>query len=81
MICMEKLKKIRRIFAGLTVIFILLLIVVMLVCAITGSKYFWAALFFMFMVPCVLWIFMWFSGILIKKTEDEAETDNSSKQG
>ena len=78
MIRMEKLKKIRRIFAGLTVLLIFLLIVAMLICAITGSKYFWAALFLMFMVPCILWVFMWFSGILVEKTEDETEIDNSS---
>lgn len=76
---MEKLKKIRRILALLSVVFIVVLIIVMLVCAVTGSKYFWAALFFVFMVPFVLWVFLWFSGVVRKKAEEDEDEENATR--
>lgn len=58
------MKKIRQIVAWITIIVIIGLIIGAVVCAITGSKYFFGMLFLAFAVPIVLWIFMWFTHLV-----------------
>lgn len=58
------MKKIRQIFAWITVIVIIGLIIATLICGITGSEYFFGMLFLMFVVPVVLWVFMWFTHLV-----------------
>lgn len=63
------MEKIRRIIALLTVLVIIALVIVTLVCAITGSPYFFAMLFLTFTVPLILWVFMWFIRLLNKEDD------------
>lgn len=58
------MQKIRRIVALLSVFFIIVLIIATIICAITGSKYFFAVFFLMLAVPVVLWVFMWFTRLV-----------------
>jgi len=56
--------KVRRATAWITIIVIIGLIIGTLVCAITGSRYFFGMLALSFFVPIVLWVFMWFSKLV-----------------
>lgn len=58
------MKKVRRIVALLTVIVIVALVIGTLICAISGSRYFFGMLFLSFAVPVVLWVFMWFTRLV-----------------
>lgn len=56
--------KIRRIVALLTVLLIIILVIGTLICAFLGSPYFYGMMFLTFVVPVVLWIFMWFTHLI-----------------
>lgn len=56
--------KIRRIVALLSVVFIIGMIIATIICAITGSKYFFTVFFMMLATPVVLWVFMWFTRLV-----------------
>lgn len=58
------MKKIRQIFAWITVVVIIGLVIATLICGITGSEYFFGMLFLMLVVPLVLWVFMWFTHLV-----------------
>ena len=58
------MEKLRRIFAIISVIFIVAIIILMFFCGLTGSKYFWGVLFLTFFIPCILWVFMWFYKVI-----------------
>ena len=58
------MKRVRQIVACGTVAVILCLIIGTLICAVTGSKYFFGMLFLMIVVPVVLWVFMWFTRLV-----------------
>lgn len=58
------MKRVRQIVACVTVTVILCLIIGTLICAVTGSKYFFGMLFLMIVVPVVLWVFMWFTRLV-----------------
>lgn len=78
------MKKVRQIVALLTVIVIVALVIGTLICAITGSKYFFAMLFLTFAVPVVLWVFMWFTRLVNGESEviskKDMETLKSNKE-
>lgn len=63
------MKRLRRIVAGLTVVFIVALLIGTLICAITGSKYFFGMLVLTLVVPVVLWVFMWFTHLIHNDSE------------
>ncbi len=63
------MKKARRIVALLTVIVIIALVIGTLICALTGSKYFFGMLFLTIAVPVVLWVFMWFTHLVHGQSE------------
>ncbi|MDE6434266.1 MAG: hypothetical protein K2L07_08550 [Lachnospiraceae bacterium] len=63
------MKKVRRIVAMLTVMVIVALVIGTLICAIIGSKYFFGMLFLTFVVPVVLWVFMWFTKLINGESE------------
>lgn len=67
--------KIRRITALLTAVLIVLLVIATFVCAITGSQYFFGMLALTFIVPIVLWVFMWFTKLANDKSELSIEKD------
>lgn len=70
--------KIRRFTALATVIVIIGLIIGTIICAVTGSRYFFGMLFLMIVVPVVLWVFMWFTRLVSgtdKASEDDTVTD------
>ena len=69
------MKKVRRIVALLTVIVIVALVIGTLICAISGSRYFFGMLFLSFAVPVVLWVFMWFTRLV----NGEAGTEPSDR--
>lgn len=71
--------KIRRITAMLTVVVIVVLVIATLVCAITGSQYFFGMLALTFLVPIVLWVFMWFSGLINGNKENSEEMKDKDK--
>lgn len=78
------MKRVRQIVACATVAVILCLIIGTLVCAITGSKYFFGMLFLMIVVPVVLWVFMWFTRLVngdsdVISKEDMEALENSKK--
>lgn len=58
------MKKIRQVVAGITVLVLIGLLIGTLVCAITGSSYFFGMLFLTLVVPVVLWVFMWFTKLI-----------------
>ena len=58
------MKRVRQIVAWLTIVVIIGLIIGTIVCAVTGSKYFFGMLFLMIAVPIVLWVFMWFTHLV-----------------
>ena len=70
------MEKIRRITAFATVIVIIGLIIGTIICAVTGSRYFFGMLFLMIVVPVVLWVFMWFTRLVSGVAENESE-DNT----
>ena len=63
--------KVRRVTAWITIIVIIGLIIGTLVCAITGSRYFFGMLALTFFVPTVLWVFMWFSKLVHGKDRQD----------
>ena len=67
------MKKVRRIVALLTVIVIVALVIGTLICAISGSRYFFGMLFLSFAVPVVLWVFMWFTRLVNDESGTEPE--------
>lgn len=74
------MEKVRRVTAFITVLVILALVIGTLICAITGSKYFFGMLALTFFVPIILWVFMWFTkltndktGKVMKDTEEKKE--------
>ena len=67
------MKKVRRIVALLTVIVIVALVIGTLICAISGSRYFFGMLFLSFAVPVVLWGFMWFTRLVNDESGTEPE--------
>lgn len=60
---------VRRISAWITIIVIVGLLVATVVCAVTGSKYFFGFLALTILVPVLLWIFMWFTRLIHGKSE------------
>lgn len=74
--------KVRRITALLTVVLIVVLVIATFVCAITGSRYFFGMLALTFLVPIVLWVFMWFSGLANgnKNNSDEMKAEDKAKE-
>ena len=69
------MKKVRQIVALLTVILLAALVIGTLVCAIIGSKYFFGMLFLTFVVPVVLWVFMWFTRLVHGESEVISKED------
>lgn len=73
------MNKVRRITALLTVIVIVVLVIATLVCALTGSPYFFGMLALTFIVPIILWVFMWFAGLSGDKSDKSLE-DNDAEE-
>ena len=78
------MKRVRQIVAWLTIVVIVGLIIGTIICAVTGSKYFFGMLFLMIAVPIVLWVFMWFTHLVngdssVISKEDMAELERSKK--
>ncbi len=72
------MEKVRRITAWITVIIIVGLIIGTLICAVTGSDYFFGMLALTFLVPIILWVFMWFSKLV--NGNQESTTDVSQTE-
>lgn len=72
------MEKVRKITAWITVIVIVGLIIGTLICAITGSDYFFGMLALSFIVPVILWVFMWFSKLV--NGNQEMNTDSEQTQ-
>lgn len=72
------MNKVRRITALLTVVLIVILVIATFVCALTGSQYFFGMLALTFLVPIVLWVFMWFTKLANDKSEMPMEKDNQN---
>lgn len=64
--------KLRRVVAMLSVILIVILVIGAFICACMGSRYFWGMLFLSFVVPVVLWAFMWFTRLVSEDSEGSA---------
>ena len=76
------MEKVRRITAWITVIIIVGLIIGTLICAVTGSDYFFGMLALTFIVPVILWVFMWFSKLVNGNQEmntDSVQTQSEEK--
>ncbi len=73
------MEKIRKVVALVSVIVILALIIGMIICAITGSKYFFGMLALVFMVPITLWVFMWFTKLTTKHSDESADIEEKDK--
>ena len=69
------MQKIRRIMAWLTIVVIALLLIAMLICAVSGSRYFFVFLFLAIFVPVVLWVFMWFTRLMAGESEVISKKD------
>lgn len=72
------MEKIRRIMAFVTVVVIIGLIIATIICAVTGSQYFFGMLFLMFVVPVVLWVFMWFTKLV--SGDDSGDAASSDEE-
>ncbi|MBO5087414.1 MAG: hypothetical protein J6C01_01965 [Lachnospiraceae bacterium] len=72
------MEKVRKITAWITVIVIVGLIIGTLICAVTGSDYFFGMLALTFIVPVILWVFMWFSKLV--NGNQEMNTDSEQTQ-
>lgn len=77
------MKRLRQIMAWLTIILIIGLIIGAVVCAVTGSEYFFGLLALAMAVPIVLWVFMWFTRLIhgdsdVVSKEDMHERDPKS---
>ncbi|MCM1499421.1 MAG: hypothetical protein NC124_13220 [Clostridium sp.] len=70
---MKIFNRLRRIVALLTVVFIVALLVVTIICAVTGSEYFFGMLFLTIVVPIVLWVFMWFTHLVNDRSDKQKE--------
>lgn len=66
--------KFRKVIAILTVFVVIGFIIGTLICAITGSSYFFGMLFLSFVVPVVLWVFMWFTNLINGNKTNEQES-------
>ena len=78
------MEKIRRVVAMLTVIVIVAFIIATVVLGIMGSRYFFGMLFLAFVIPVVLWVFMWFTKLLhgesdVIPKENKKENEASEK--
>lgn len=73
------MEKIRRITAFITVFIIIGLIIDTIICAVTGSQYFFGMLFLMFVVPVVLWVFMWFTKLVSGENSDDETAVHDDK--
>ncbi len=76
------MEKVRKITAWITVIVIVGLIIGTLICAVTGSDYFFGMLALTFIVPVILWVFMWFSKLVNGNQEmntDSVQTQSEEK--
>ena len=69
------MNKVRRVTALLTVVLIVVLVIATLVCALTGSQHFFGMLALTFLIPIVLWVFMWFAGLAADKSGKSLEND------
>ena len=67
------MEKLRRIVAMISVVVIVALIIGMVICAITGSKYFFGMLALVFLIPITLWVFMWFAKLVNSSSDSEPE--------
>ena len=56
-----------------------MLVIATLVCALTGSPYFFGMLALTFIVPIILWVFMWFAGLSGDKSDRSLE-DNDAEE-
>lgn len=81
------MKRLRQIMAWLTIVLIAGLIIGAVVCAITGSRYFFGLLALAMAVPIVLWVFMWFtrlihgdSGVVSKEDMYASNRKNDSEE-
>ena len=70
--------KIRRISAWITIIIIVGLFVGTVVCAVTGSEYFFGFFALTIFVPVTLWIFMWFTRLIHGKSDVIPEDTNQN---
>ena len=73
------MNKVRRITALLTVVLIVVLVIATLVCALTGSQYFFGMLALTFLVPIILWVLMWFAKLANDKSEMSIEENNQGE--
>lgn len=76
------MERIRKITAWITIIVIIGLIIGTLICAVTGSAYFFGMLALSFFVPIILWVFMWFTKLVSgnQKMTEEGENIQSDKE-
>lgn len=58
------MKRLRQIVAWISVFVLIGLIMGTVVCAVTGSPYFFGMLFLMLVIPVILWVFMWFTRLM-----------------
>lgn len=71
----KAMEKMRRIIALATVVCIVILVIATLVCGIAGSDYFFGVLFLTFVVPVILWVFMWFTNLVNSRKNQEEDED------
>ncbi len=74
------MEKVRRISAWITIIVIIGLLVGTVVCAVTGSEYFFGFLALTILVPVLLWVFMWFTRLVHGKSEVIPEDVNRGEE-
>lgn len=75
------MEKVRRVTAFITVLVIGGLIIGTLICAITGSQYFFGMLALMFLIPLILWVFMWFTKLTSDKSQKVVEDTKDTEEG
>lgn len=73
------MEKVRRVTAFITVLVIIGLIIGTLICAITGSRYFFGMLALTFFVPIILWVFMWFTKLTNDKSQVDIEAEKQER--
>ncbi|MDE6760326.1 MAG: hypothetical protein K2J90_06515 [Lachnospiraceae bacterium] len=69
------MKRLRQIMAWLTIVLIVGLIIGAVVCAVTGSRYFFGLLVLAMAVPIVLWVFMWFTRLIYGDSDVVSKED------
>lgn len=70
------MEKMRRIIALATVVCIVILVIATLICGITGSEYFFGVLFLTFVIPFILWVFMWFTNLVSSRKQQDENDEN-----